>query len=228
MRLLPSGLKPSPELHPSRAAGQAPRPLALQIGRGAPDPESVAAPGFVSAARLRSPVLRLPPLLPSPRFAAAPPHQHLRRPGLPSAPADAMVASAARSPSPLLLHRRPASSRFPATSRRSHPLHPASPPAPVAGVHAQGRCNLTFGHALLSCAVVRCTPRPPPWILPSTTMTRVRLGGFTKYPLQQDRRLNKHTGSVDFGKSLHDRRLVPLRLPCTSTPRLDRQVPRRP
>ena len=33
-------------------------------------------------------------------------------------------------------------------------------------------------------------------------MTRVRLCGFTKYPLQQDRRLNKHTGSVDFGKSL--------------------------
>ena len=65
------------------------------------------------------------------------------------------------------------------------PRAPASSPTAFRGYNhlcAQGRCNLIFGHAF--AFLYRCSlhAKTTLWILPSTTMIRVRLCGFAKYP----------------------------------------------
>ncbi|XBH57715.1 hypothetical protein VPH35_079267 [Triticum aestivum] len=61
---------------------------------------------------------------------------------------------------------------------------------------------------------------------PVSGLSSIASGVLRQVPHRQDRHPYQYTGAVDFVKSFDDRRLVPLRLPCTSTPRPDRQVPR--
>nr|XP_020146444.1 vegetative cell wall protein gp1-like [Aegilops tauschii subsp. strangulata] len=65
------------------------------------------------------------------------------------------------------------------------PPPPSSPPFPVVpslDFTPNDAATSPLAMPLPSCTVVRCTPRPPPWSLTSTTTTRVRLCRFAKYP----------------------------------------------